>query len=122
MVIRSVRCLAAAAVLLGGVHAASAHALLRKAVPGVGSTVHAAPPVLDLLFSEGVEPSLCRVTVLDAAGVAWQAGPPRTAPGDARHLLVDLKPLGAGVFNVEWHAVSVDTHVTDGKFSFTVAP
>ena len=119
---RTARWLAAAVVLLGGVHAASAHALLRKAVPGVGSTVHSTPPDLDLLFSEAVEPSLCRVTVRDAAGAQWQGGAPRTAPGDARHLLVGLKQLGAGAYTVEWHAVSVDSHATDGKFSFTVAP
>jgi len=111
-----------AALTLGSAAPASAHALLRKAIPGVGSTVHAAPPALDLIFSEGVEPSLCRVSVRDAAGTEWQSGALRTAPDDPKHLVVGLKPAGPGVYAVEWHATSVDTHVTQGRFSFTVAP
>ena len=34
---------------------------------------------------------------------------------------VALKALSAGTYHVHWHAVSVDTHTTQGDFSFTVA-
>jgi hypothetical protein len=101
---------------------ALAHALLRKAVPGVGATVHTAPTTVTLLFSEGVEPSFCAVAVTDAAGARVDTGDPRTAPGDQKTLIVALKPLPAGTYTVEWHATSVDTHKTEGKFTFTVAP
>jgi methionine-rich copper-binding protein CopC len=33
-----------------------------------------------------------------------------------------MKKLGPGVYDVNWHAVSVDTHHTQGSFSFTVQP
>jgi hypothetical protein len=33
---------------------------------------------------------------------------------------VSLKKLPPGTYKVRWHAVSVDTHATDGDFSFTV--
>ena len=31
-------------------------------------------------------------------------------------------PLAAGTYKVEWHAVSTDTHKTQGSYSFTVNP
>jgi methionine-rich copper-binding protein CopC len=37
-------------------------------------------------------------------------------------LAVPVKPLAAGVYTVLWHATSVDTHKTEGHFTFTVAP
>jgi len=115
--------LAVALLLLGALASpASAHALLRKAIPGVGSTVHAPPATVTLLFSEGVESAFSTIAVTDAAGARVDAGAPDTAPGDAKTLIVALKPLGAGVYTVEWHATSVDTHKTEGKFTFTVAP
>ena len=112
-----------AAVLLAcGATPAFAHALLRKASPGVGSTVHAAPMEIDLTFSEGVEPSLCRVVVSNAAGTEVATGTLQTAPDNPKLLIAPLKPVGAGVYTVTWHATSVDTHKTDGRFVFTVAP
>jgi methionine-rich copper-binding protein CopC len=96
--------------------------LLRKAVPGVGATVRTAPAAITLVFSEGVEPTFCTVVVSDAAGAHFESGAPRTAPDNEKTLIVALKPLTAGSYTVEWHATSVDTHKTEGKFTFTVAP
>jgi copper resistance protein C len=31
-----------------------------------------------------------------------------------------VKPLAPGVYQVQWHVISVDTHRTQGNFSFTV--
>jgi methionine-rich copper-binding protein CopC len=101
---------------------AFAHALLQKAVPGVGSTIHAPPASVTLRFSEGVEPNFSTIAVSNAAGTHFEAAAPQTAPGDAKTLSVALKPLAAGTYTVEWHATSVDTHKTEGKFTFTVAP
>jgi methionine-rich copper-binding protein CopC len=33
---------------------------------------------------------------------------------------VDLKPLNAGIFKVNWRAVSSDTHKTEDSFTFRV--
>lgn len=114
-------CLVAAA-LLAGAPPAFAHAMLRKAVPAVGSTVRSAPTEIDLFFSEGVEPGLSRITVRDAAGTAYETGEVHTAPGNAKELIGAVRTLPAGAYTVEWHATSVDTHKTEGRFSFTVAP
>ncbi len=33
---------------------------------------------------------------------------------------VGLKTLGPGSYRVRWHALSVDTHTTEGRFTFHV--
>ncbi len=102
--------------------AASAHALLESAVPAVGSVVRAAPDTLALTFSEAVEPRFTKVVVTDQAGANATAGPVRTDPSDAHGLLVPVRALPAGRVTVVWHAVSVDTHRTEGTYRFTIQP
>jgi methionine-rich copper-binding protein CopC len=101
---------------------AMAHAQLQKADPPVGSTISAAPTQITLRFSEGVEPRFSTVTVTNPAGATVDKHDVHTAPGDPQALIVDVEKLPPGVYAVEWHAVSVDTHKTEGKFTFTVAP
>jgi copper resistance protein C len=50
-------------------------------------------------------------------------GAPKVEAGDQKVLIVPIaKALAAGDYTVRWHAVSVDTHHTQGTFSFTVKP
>lgn len=113
--------LLAAAVLAGGPGLAHAHALLRSAQPPVGGTVRTAPAQVEITFSEAVEPRFSVITVTDGAGKQVDRGNVHT-DGDAHRLAVGLGMLGPGAYRVEWHATSVDTHKTEGSFSFTVAP
>lgn len=99
---------------------ASAHAMLTSATPAVGSTVATAPTEVTAQFSEGVEPGFSRMIVQDAAGQRVDADDLHLAPGGDRTLVVGLRKLPAGVYKVIWHVVSVDTHKTQGSFSFSV--
>jgi methionine-rich copper-binding protein CopC len=45
-----------------------------------------------------------------------------TPLNDRRVLSVKLKTLPPGIYSVEWHVTSVDTHKTEGHFTFTVKP
>lgn len=101
--------------------AAAAHAFLAKASPAVGSTVPSAPAELSIDFTQGVEPAFSRIEVSDASGARVDRNDPHAEGGDSR-LAVGLKPLPPGRYLVSWQAVSVDTHRTQGSFSFTVAP
>ncbi|MBX5471829.1 MAG: copper homeostasis periplasmic binding protein CopC [Acetobacteraceae bacterium] len=100
---------------------AFAHALLRSAEPAVGATVKTAPQNLTLNFTERLEAEFCRVEVTDAQGARVDQGRVQGDPSDGKRLIVPLKPLKPGVYTVIWHAVSVDTHKTEGRFRFTVA-
>ena len=111
--------LAAALVLPG---AASAHAFLKSATPAVGATVQTAPTQVAIEFTEGVEPKFSAIKVQDAAGKPMEADAAQPAPGDAKRLMVHLKPLQPGIYKVTWHVTAQDTHKTEGSFSFTVSP
>jgi methionine-rich copper-binding protein CopC len=109
----------AAACLTG--QAAFAHAFLDRASPAVGSDVSGSPPALDLTYTEPVEPLFSTVKVTDANGARVDDGKPATQD-DGRILSVKLKTLPPGEYHVEWHVTSVDTHKTEGHFTFTVKP
>ena len=106
--------------LLPGI--ADAHARLDRAEPPVGGTVRAAPAQMDLTFSEAIEPRFSTVAVTNASGAKVDKGDLHVVAGDGRHVTVSLGPLSSGTYRVEWHATSVDTHKSEGNFTFTVAP
>jgi methionine-rich copper-binding protein CopC len=108
--------------LLLGMSPAFAHAFLAKSDPPVGSVVHGAPKMLVLSFTEDLEVPFCRVAVSDGMGMNDAAGKPQAVPGHPNELMVPLNIQMPGKINVTWHALSVDTHKTQGNFSFTVAP
>jgi hypothetical protein len=99
---------------------AFAHAFPDHAQPAIGSTVSPAPHEVKIWFTQKLEPAFSKLDVHDATGAAIDQGDAAVDPQDATLLHVSLKPLAAGTYKVHWHAVSVDTHVTDGNFTFTV--
>lgn len=100
---------------------ALAHGHLDRAQPAVGSTV-AAPKEVSLWFTEAVEPKFSSIVVQDAKGTAVQLGKAEVAADNKANLKIKVKPLVPGVYKVMWKILSVDTHRTQGSFSFTVAP
>lgn len=102
--------------------AADAHAFLDHAVPPVGATVAAAPPQVELFFTQDLEPAFSGATIAAVDGRPVAAGAATVAPQNRAALVLRLPPLSAGTYKVSWHAVSVDTHRTEGSFSFTVGP
>jgi len=120
MTLRSLILAAGAGLALAIAPAANAHAFLDHASPRVGSVVGPAPAQLRLWFTQGLVLPFCRVAVTGPTGFGG-AGPIQPAPGDNRSLVVDLRaPTPPGVYTVRWRVVSVDTHVTEGDFTFSV--
>lgn len=103
------------------VSTAFGHALLDRASPAVGSEVSGSPPVLSLTYTEPVEPLFSTIKVTNSAGGVVDKGK-LTARDGGRVLSVELKSLPPGVYTVDWHVTSVDTHKTAGHFMFTVKP
>lgn len=108
--------------LAGGCIGAQAHAMLDHAQPRVGSTVHGAPAEVKLWFTEPLEPAFSTVHVVDAQGRNVEAGPAQVDAHDRLLVHVPLAKLAPGEYTAAWRAVSVDTHVTEGRFTFRVAP
>ncbi len=105
---------------LGAAAPAEAHAFLADATPAVGSTVAAVPAAVAIHFTEEIEPAFSTVVVTDAAGHRVDNGSLHVAGGDASRVTIGLKASGPGAYAVEWHVTSVDTHRTQGRFTFTV--
>ena len=100
---------------------AFAHAFLERASPSAGAELRAPPAVVRITFTERVEAHFSTIEVRDAAGARLDAANPH-ADGAAETLAVDLPKLPPGTYTVIWHATSVDTHRTQGKFTFSVLP
>ncbi len=100
-----------------------AHAFLDHTDPVVGSTVKGAPAEVRLWYTQGLELAFSRVQVFDAAGKEVDKKDVHLDPKNDHLLIVSLLPgLGAGKYKVVWRVVSVDTHPTEGSFTFVVAP
>ena len=97
--------------------AAQAHAFLDHATPLVGSTVATAPNELSLSFTQNLEASFSSVEVTGPNGARVDAGKAQISGNTMR---VGLKAAGPGTYHVNWHALSVDTHTTQGSFTFHV--
>ena len=100
--------------------AANAHAHLDHATPAINSTVSPSPKEVVLWFTEKLEPTFSTIEVQDAKGAAVQTGKALLARSDPTQLRVALKALLPGTYKVIWHVLSVDTHRTQGDFSFRV--
>ena len=100
--------------------AVRAHAFLDHADPAVGSTVPTAPKVVHIWFTQELEPAFSWIQVTDKSGAAVNDGSATVDPGNNQEMDINLKPLQGGTYTVKWHALSVDTHTTEGDFTFQV--
>jgi len=108
------------AFLLAGAGCAFAHAHLDRASPAVGSTVTTAPKEVVLWFTNQLEPAFSSIEVRDEKGAPVQAGRASVDRSDRTQLRVPLKTLSPGTYKVMWRVLSVDTHRTQGDFTFRV--
>jgi methionine-rich copper-binding protein CopC len=97
-----------------------AHAFLERAEPGVGSTVKASPNEVRVLFTENIEPAFSTIQVFDASGKEVDKRDVYLDGSNHALLHVSLPLLQPGVYRVVWRVVSVDTHLTNGDFTFRV--
>ena len=81
---------------------ASAHATLDHSDPRVGNTVKSSPSAVTLWFTQKLEPAFSSAQVTNASGA------------------VVVRSLPPGTNRVHWKVLSVDTHTTEGSFSFRV--
>ncbi len=101
--------------------AAYAHPTLQATDPGQGATV-SSPKEIRLTFSEDLIAKFSGLTVKDQNGQLVETASPSVDPSHKSQLIVPISnALPPGDYDVDWHAVSVDTHRVSGRFSFKVA-
>ena len=101
---------------------AFAHAFLDHGVPGVGMTVSGPVREIRLYYTQGVVTAFSHVHVVSCAGAQISVSKPVNDPSDQQIVIIHLgRALGPGGYSLTWQVTSVDTHVTQGTFHFTVS-
>jgi len=116
--VAAVRIALACAITLASSDAALAHAALHHASPGGGSTVSESPREVTLTFTDTLEAAFSSADVTDSSGARVDEGKPQV---NGNMIRIALKTLSPGSYRVHWRAVSVDTHRSEGSFTFSLS-
>jgi methionine-rich copper-binding protein CopC len=117
------RILAGAAVaMVLCVHAAPvlAHSMLVKAEPPRRAVLAQAPAQVQLWFNEEIEGDYASLIVLDAEKHPVTEVKPKLAPEDRKSIVLPLPELTPGKYSVKFRVLSVDGHVVESYFDFSV--
>jgi methionine-rich copper-binding protein CopC len=111
-----------AIVMSVGLHSgtALAHAMLVKAEPARRAALTRAPSQVRLWFNEEIEKDYASLAVQDAAKATVTEIKPHVAADDPKSIVLPLPELEAGKYTVKFRVLSVDGHVVDSSYDFTV--
>ena len=97
-----------------------AHSFPIRSEPRVGWTVANSPTKVTIWFDGELEPVFSTITVYNSAQRQVDKNNSRVTGSDHSVLEVDVPPLAAGTYRVYWKALSIDTHITQGDFTFAI--
>jgi copper resistance protein C len=100
--------------------AASAHAYLVKSVPAGRATLFNSPGKIQLWFNERLEAKYSYASVHDAEGKRVDSDNAQVLAEDPKQLSIGVKNLPAGRYTVKFRVLSVDGHVVEQSFPFTI--
>lgn len=109
-----------AMVLISSAPSASAHSMLVKAEPPRRAVLAKAPAHVRLWFNEEIEGDYASLVVLDAEKHPVTETKPQLAQDDPKSIVLPLPELAAGKYSVKFRVLSVDGHVVESSFDFTV--
>jgi copper transport protein len=98
--------------------AAWAHATLRQTIPAFGKRIESSPKFVELRFDQSVKALPNAITVYTAKGKIV-SGSSRGGT-DKRIVTASVSRLPRGAYTVRWRAISADSHVVSGVFTFGV--
>ena len=102
-------------------HPASAHANLEGSTPEVNAQLDQAPVLVELIFSEPIEPNFSSIEVLDSTGKRVDNDDSTVDSSSPFRMTATVRSLADGIYTVSWKTLSlVDSHVTAGVFPFAV--
>ena len=109
-------------VLGAGLHSAPvlAHAMLVKAEPPRRAQLVQSPKDVRLWFNEEVEKDYASLTLLDSAQAPVTESRPHIAADDPKAIVLPLPEVAPGKYTVKFRVLSVDGHVVDSSYDFTV--
>jgi methionine-rich copper-binding protein CopC len=98
---------------------AAAHSFPEHEDPSAGATVAATPAQVTIEYDAPIEKLFDSLQVLDATGQDKATAAPQVS-ADGHELSVPVAPLSPGEYTVKWRVVGIDTHHTEGSYSFSV--
>ena len=96
-----------------------AHAKLDRSEPKPNAKLSQAPKLVELWFSEELEPGLNTIEVKDQRGTRVDRGAVTLSEGNKK-AQIELRELSGGVYSVTWKAIAADQHAMRGTFTFSV--
>ena len=114
---------AAAAMIVAataGIPSALAHSQLVKTDPPRRAVISKSPAQVRLWFNEEIEGDYTSLVVLDAAKQPVTEAAPQAAQDDPKSIVLPLPELAPGKYIVKFRVLSIDGHVIDSSFDFTV--
>ena len=99
---------------------AFAHSMLVKAEPPRRAVLTKSPIQVRLWFNEKIEGDYASLVVLDAKKQPITDLKPTLAPDDPKSIILPVPELAPGKYSVKFRVLSVDGHVVESSFDFTV--
>ena len=96
------------------------HAALVRSTPAQRAMLTRSPDRVRLWFNEPLEAKFATVSVWDAQSKQVDQQDGLVGPEDPKALSVGVPTLGSGTYTVKYRVLSVDGHVVEGSFRFTV--
>ena len=97
-----------------------AHAMLTKAEPPRRAQLVQPPAQVRLWFNEEVEKDYAALAVLDSSKAPVTETKPHIDANDPKAIVLPLPELNPGKYTVKFRVLSVDGHVVDSSYDFTV--
>jgi copper resistance protein C len=97
-----------------------AHAALVRSSPAQRAVLLRGPERVQLWFNERLEAEFSQLSVRDGTGQQVDLRDVRVGPDDPKKLSVGVRGLGPGTYTVRYRVLSVDGHVVEAEFPFTV--
>jgi len=96
------------------------HAVLMKSSPARRAVLTRPPARVQLWFNERLEAQFSTLSVWDATGQHVDIKDMQVDPDDGKKLSVGLPDLTPGVYTVKFRVLSVDGHIVESEYPFTV--
>jgi putative copper export protein/methionine-rich copper-binding protein CopC len=94
-----------------------AHAYVEQSTPYANAVLSESPELIQIRFTEAVESKLSKIELFDAEGLEIKG---KLFAHDEQELRYAIPRLPRGIYEVKWQVLSVDTHVTEGSFRFSI--
>ena len=106
--------------LLFQVNLVMAHATLVKSDPPRRASLSLPPKQIQLWFNEKIEGSYASVSVLDSNKNSITENNPEVVLDDPKSVILNLPQIEPGRYTVQSRVMSVDGHVIESSFDFSV--